>query len=209
MGDTIKTSIYFQTANIAVSGVAVRLTYPFSGISPEVSVAGITVNSTFLSSGNWTCPTQNSSLQDGEVLIDIACANISALGFSTNTNTLLATVDLKVDKAPATSPMVVRFDPSLSIITRKSDNQDILLIPTSVGSYTISGGTPSVTPTGGAGSPTPTSRLSVTPTRRVSTTPTDAEITGAGISYPTLLSLFAGVALVASSLFLSLRYEKE
>lgn len=208
VGDTIKASIYFQTANIAVSGVAVRLSYPFSGISPEVSVEGITVNSTFLSSGNWTCPTQNSSLQGGNVIIDIACANTSALGFSTNTNTLLGTVDLKVNKAPAASPLVVRFDPTLSIITRKSDNQDILLIPTSVGSYTITDASLTVTV-----SPTPTSKLSgtPTPTKKLSgtPTPTTAVITDAGVSYPTLLSLLAGILLVAGSLNLSLMGAKK
>jgi hypothetical protein len=208
VGDTIKMSVYFQTANIIVSGVAVRLTYPFTGISPEVSVTGVTVNSTFLSSGNWTCPTQNSSLQNGNVIIDLACANTAAMGFATNTNTLLGTIDLKVNKAPATSPLVVRFDPTLSIITRKSDNQDILLIPTSVGTYTITSGVPTATPVL-SGSPTPTLKVSVTPTKKVSVTPTDEEIVDAGVSYPTLLSFFAGVLLIAGSLTLSFKNDKD
>lgn len=205
VGDTIKASIYFQTANIAVSGVAVRLTYPFSGITPEISVESIAVNPTFLSSGSWTCPTQNSSLQGGNVIIDIACANTSALGFQTNTNTLLGTVDLLVNKVPATSPLVLRFDPTLSIITKKSDNQDILLIPTSVGSYTIGSGVLSPTPTTVlSGSPTPTSKVSLTPTKKLSITPTDATLTDAGVSYPTIFGLFLGVLLIAGSLVLAL-----
>jgi hypothetical protein len=212
VGDTIKASIYFQTANIAISGVAVRLSYPYSGISPEVSVSAISVNSTFLSSGNWTCPTQNSSIQNGYIIIDVACGNMEALGFKTNTNTLLGTVDLLVNKAPVVSPLVVRFDPTLSIITRKTDNQDILLIPTSVGSYTITS-TDVLTPTPTivlTGSPTPTSRISVTPTKKVTVTlaPTEAAITDAGVSYPTLFSLFAGVLLIAGSLYLTIKDEQ-
>jgi len=204
LGDTIKASVYFQTANIPVSGVAVRMTYPYTGVSPEVSVSSISVNSTFLSSGSWTCPTQNSSLQGGNVVIDIACGNQSALGFATNTNTLLGTVDLKIERAPSDSPFVIRFDPTQSIITRKSNNQDILLIPTSVGSYTISGAqqttpTPTIVEEDEA-SPTPTKKTTGT----VTTTPTKAQIADAGFSTPTLFGLLAGIILIAGALLLAL-----
>lgn len=213
VGDTIKATVYFQTANIAISGVAVRLTYPFTGIAPELSVQNIAVNQTFLTSGNWTCPTQSSSLQGGNVVIDIGCGTTAALGYKTNTNTLFATIDLKVDRAPSTSPLVIKFDPDNSIITKKSDNTDILLIPTSVGSYTIGGGT---TPTVVAsGSPSPTSRLTLTPTRRVSATPTgeegevtltptEASLDGAGVSFPTVVGLLIGVLLIGGALVLAL-----
>ena len=57
VGDTINTSVYFNPANNTISGVAVRLTYPFSGATPEISVSSIQVNPSLLSSGDWTCPT--------------------------------------------------------------------------------------------------------------------------------------------------------
>ena len=132
IGDSITAGVSFNPANIAISGVAVRLTYPFAGATPEVTVESIEVNPTLLSSGAWTCPTQNATQQGSNVIIDIACANTSASGFVANTNTLLANISLSVEREPATEPFVLRFDPALSVITRKSDNQDILLIPLAI-----------------------------------------------------------------------------
>ena len=96
------------------------MTYPFSGATPEISVSSIQVNQTLLSSGDWTCPTQNSKLEGINVVIDIACGNTSAAGFTANTDTLLASVSLKVERAPTVSPLIMRFDPAKSVITRKS-----------------------------------------------------------------------------------------
>src|SRR3989344_270520 len=53
VGSTINASVSFNPANIAISGVAVRLTYPFTGATPEVTVESIEVDSTLLSSGDW------------------------------------------------------------------------------------------------------------------------------------------------------------
>ena len=222
IGDSVTTSVYFNPANIAVSGVAVRLTYPFTGITPEIAVSDISINSSLLSTGDWTCPTQNSVQQGGSIVIDIACANTSAAGFVANTNTLLANVTLKVDRAPQVSPLVVRFDPALSIITKKSDNSDILLIPVSSGSYEIAGAgvveeTPAPTdspePTvTGAISPVPTAEVTVTetptatPTTKVTTTPivTPVTLPEAGVSLPTIMSAGLGILMMIGALVLAL-----
>ena len=139
VGDTFPVSVFFNTANISISGVSVRLTYPFSGATPEFVASGIEINSVLLSSGDWTCPTRNVSAQAGTVNIDIACANVTAAGFSSSESTLLATFNLTVERTPFIDPVVVRFDPSQSVITQKSDGQDILLIPTSTGEYSVEG----------------------------------------------------------------------
>ena len=218
VGDTISTSVYFNPANIAVSGVAVRLTYPFSGASPEVTVSDITVNSSLLSSGDWTCPTQNSTQQGGNVVVDVACANTSAAGFTTNTNTLLANISFKVNSAPPVSPLIVRFDPALSVITRKTDNQDVLLIPASTGSFTIAGAQVVETPTTAPGvtgaveteTPTPTTKLTATPTTRLTATPTTAtakggeELPDAGVSYPTIFGVGLGVLMIIFAIVLAI-----
>lgn len=221
VGDTISTSVFFDTANIAISGVAVRLTYPFSGSTPEVTVSSIEVNPSLLGTGDWTCPTQNSTQQGGNVVIDIACANTSAAGFTADTNTLLANVDLRINRAPATSPLVVSFDSASSIITRKSNNEDILLIPTSTGTYTIAGAgteveatpTPTtaeeVTPT-----PTSTTTLTPTPTSTVSATATPTpttstttkggeELPDAGVPFPTIFGAGLGVLTILGALLLA------
>ncbi|MCX7928382.1 MAG: hypothetical protein N2558_01700 [Patescibacteria group bacterium] len=137
VGDTISTEIKFNTSGIPISGIAVKLVYPFTGVFPEVSVTSIQIDQEFLSTGDWTCPTQNATQQGGNVLIDIACANTSSSGFSTNSDFKLATIQFRVNRVPSNNPFVLRFDPSESVITRRIDNQDILLIPQSQGTYTI------------------------------------------------------------------------
>lgn len=142
IGDTIQTGIYFNTKNIPIGGVAVRATYPFSGITPEVQVTSISVNPDFVNSGNWTCPTQNVQHISGKITIDVACANLTASGFATNSATLLSTLSLKVNQQPQANPLILRFDPTESVITRKSDGLDILAIPTATASFTITEPTP-------------------------------------------------------------------
>lgn len=219
VGDTFPVSVFFNTANIAISGVSVRLTYQFSGATPELVASDIEINSQLLSSGDWTCPTRNISAQTGTVNLDIACANLSAAGFSTNTDTLLATFNMTVERVPVIEPVVVRFDPSQSVITQKSDGQDILLVPTSTGEYSVTGvaaptattvptEVPSVTstptPTATA---TPTSTPSPTPTEVSVATPTAtgaAQLPDAGVSYPTILGIGLGLFMIVGALILAL-----
>ncbi|MCH7641385.1 hypothetical protein IID22_04265, partial [Patescibacteria group bacterium] len=196
-----------------------RLTYPFSGTTPELVASDIEINSVLLSSGDWTCPTRNVSAQAGTVNIDIACANVTAAGFSSSGSTLLATFNLTVERAPVIDPVVVRFNPSQSVITQKSDGQDILLIPTSTGEYTVSGVAPTLTPTqppGLTATPTPTTTVTTTPT--LSPTPTSTisaelspttvakggELPDAGVGYPTIIGIGAGILVIVGALILAL-----
>lgn len=215
VGDTFPVSVRFNTANIPISGIAVRLTYPYTGSEPEIVASDIEISSQLLSSGDWTCPTRNIAAQAGNLNIDIACANISAAGFVTTADTLLATFKLTANRVPATNPTVVRFDPSQSVISRKSDGQDILLVPTSTGTYTISGeavATP--TPSPAEASPTPTSAVTtgtVTPTASPTATSTatatpvatEAALPDAGVSYPTILGIGLGLLAIFAALALA------
>ena len=220
-GDTFPVSVFFNTSNIAISGISVRLTYQYSGASPELTANNIEINSSLLSSGDWNCPTRNISAQSGSVFIDIACANLSASGFSTNADTLFATFNMKVERVPVVQPVILRFDPSQSIITQKSVTQDILLIPTSTGEYSVGGvaqptatTAPSVTPTrvpGVTSTPTPTLVASPsatkTPTPTKVATPTatgSAKLPDAGVSYPTIIGLGLGLLLIFGALILAL-----
>ncbi len=221
-GQTIDTSISFNPANIPISGVAVRLTYPFSGTTPEVTVSSIEVSSSLTSTGDWTCPTQTNTQQNGNVIIDIACANTSASGFTANTDTLLANVKLQVNRAPASQPLVLRFDPALSVITRKSDNQDILLIPTSTGTFTVGTVESTATPTtrpnatvtvtprvsvtrAPSATPVVTAAVTSSVTSEVTATPTTAaQLPDAGVSYPTVMGVGLGVMVIVGSLLLAL-----
>jgi len=220
IGDTVETTVSFNPANISISGIAVRLTYPVSGATPEISVDSISVNTALTSTGDWTCPTQTFSQQGSNMIVDIACANNSASGFTANTDTVLARLKLKVNAAPVTQPFIIRFDPALSVITRKSDNQDILLIPTSTGSFTVGGAVQSPTPTLKV-SPTVTPKVTsavtttvtptVTPTKAltgttsVTVTPTAVTtLPETGVSYPTVFGLGLGILVMVGALLLDI-----
>lgn len=233
IGDSFPMSVYFNTSNIPISGITVRLTYPYSGTTPEIAASNISINSTLERSGDWNCPTKSVSAEGGNVIVDIACANIGAGGFATNTDTLLANFDLKVNRVPAENPISIHFDPSQSIVTQKSNGQDILNIPdpeTAKGIYTIASGQvptstpkPNVTPTstpkitltptptsGLTSTPTPTSGLTSTPTVKPTSTPTSVQTKGgqelpsAGFPAPTIIGLGLGVILIISALLLAL-----
>jgi len=212
VGSEFETSVYFNTANIAISGIQVRLTYPYSGTTPEITVSEIVINSNFTSSPDWNCPTYGSTQEDTNMVIEIACANISSSGFTSNTNTLFANIKLKVDRQPQVSPIVLRFESAESRITRKSDNADILLVPTSIGSYSI-GGVSSVTNTPtptvrltGSVTPTPTKNLTSTPTTvgSATLTPTAGQLPDAGVSYPAIMGIAVGVLVIMGAFMLAI-----
>lgn len=186
VGDNLPVSVYFNTSGVSISSVTLRLVYPFTGAAPEISASEIEINQIIQNSGNWNCPTKTVTTEGQNIAIDIACANISAAGYSTKTDTLLATFKLTVNKIPQTNPFSLRFDPSRSIITQKSNGQDILNIPdneTGQAIFTVSVPTgPTLTPTKGASptptkiptsTPTPTKVPTATPTTRLSPTPTN------------------------------------
>ncbi len=227
VGDTINVDVVFNTAGIAVSGVAVRLTYPFSGTTPEVGVTAIEINQSLLSTGDWSCPTKTSSQQGTKVVIDIACGNTSASGYSNTSYTQFANIKLLVSSVPANNPLILSFDPAASIITRHPGGQDVLLIPQSSGTYTIEGASQPVTtlqptqpqaqPTSPLTTTTPTSTPKPTVTTKPSPTPTKVAIgTGtvmptksatlqkSGVEYPTMIGLGLGILLIIGSLIIAL-----
>lgn len=210
VGQSFNVGVSFNTANIAISAVAVRLTYPYSGTTPEITASNIQINPSLLATGSWSCPVKTVNPASGTVQIDIACVNTDIDGFTSSTDTQLASFAMVANQAPATNPTTLRFDSNLSVITQKSDGQDVLLIPTSTGSYTISGAaptpsptptpttsaqspTPTATPTGGVGggataTPTPTTGAgsgTVTPTPTKTPTPTPTGGTGGGVATAT------------------------
>jgi len=174
VGDDIPVSVYFNTSGVSISSISLRLLYPFSGAQPEVTTSNIEINPIIENSGNWNCPKKSITTEGQNVAIDIECANISATGYATSTDTLLSTFSLTVGQIPQTNPFTLSFDPSQSIITQKSNGADILNIPddeTGTATFTVTSDT-YVSPTIGP-SATPTTKPSATPTTiRTSVTPT-------------------------------------
>jgi hypothetical protein len=148
-------SVYFNAANISISGISVRLTYSNLGIT----ASGIQIDPNLLQSGDWTCPVKTTTSTGSTGQVDMSCINTSTAGYTNNANTLLATFTLTADQVPVQNPVIVSFDPQNSIITQKSDGSDILLTPASTGSYTIVDSiaqSPTPEPTINIASPTPT-----------------------------------------------------
>jgi hypothetical protein len=169
VGDNVPVSVYFNTSGVSISSVNLRLVYPFSGINPEVTTSDIEFNPVIEQSGNWNCPTKSVTTEGQNIAIDLECANISAQGYSTNTDTLFATFKLTVVRIPQTNPFSLKFDPSTSMITQKSTGQDILSIPdkeSGTAVFTVE------TPAGPSPTPTPTKSVTQSPTGKITPTPT-------------------------------------
>lgn len=218
VGDTFPVSIYFNTANNPISGIQIQLVYPYSGATPEITAGNIEISSALLSSGTWTCPVQEIKEEGSEVNINIVCAENSAFGFSSSGDTLLATMDLTVNRVPSVSPLIIRFDPSKSVITHKTTGEDILLVPQSEGSYAVSGAevivpTITVVPTDAPDvtvTVAPTTAATLTPTMTPTPTaaavsPTEApELLDAGVSAPTIILIGIAILVIMGSLILAI-----
>ncbi|OGM26166.1 hypothetical protein A2627_03955 [Candidatus Woesebacteria bacterium RIFCSPHIGHO2_01_FULL_39_28] len=226
IGQSFPVTVNFTTGSVAISAIAIRISYAYAGTSPEVSASDIQVSSLLLQSGDWSCPVKTVTPINGQVQIDLACVNLSTSGYLATTDTALAAFTMTVNQTPSTNPVVLRFDPSQSIITKKTDAQDTLLTPASTASFTIGGvganvpsstPTPSPTPTTsqtGSNTPTPTGVPTATPTSSGSSSSSTSTLTPtvtttpvipvSGISTPTLLALGVGFLLIVGSLFLAL-----
>ena len=221
VGQTIPLQIKFNTGDIAIKGVQVRLNYPVGENPAAVMVADadIVLNDTIFGTTGWVCSTVNSRVVQQKMEINIVCGSTSFSGHSTNNqNQLLATVNMHVNSVPSVNPLQVTFVPSQTIFT-DMDNNDILGIPQTVGNFTVSGSggggvtaTNTPTPTRAATATlTPTSVLS--PTARLTTTPTFItsltvtptpiqELPDTGFSAPTLIGIGFGALLLIGAMML-------
>lgn len=228
VGDSFPVSVSFNTSGIAISGISVKITYPFSGSTPELTVQGLNINSSLLSSGDWACPTRNATESGANVVIEVGCANTSAAGYTTSGDVELFRFNLSVDRVPASNPVTLTFDNAGTVITSQSTGSDIALIPSSTGNYTIAGATTQATatpiPTGAAttSTPTPTTSLTTTVTTTVTATPTTTktptptstssgtttkggeQLPDAGVSLPAILGIGAGAFLMLAAFALAL-----
>jgi hypothetical protein len=226
VGDSFPVSVSFNTNGIAISGIAVQMEYPFSGTTPELTVSGLTINSSLLSSGDWSCPTRNVRESGSTQIIEVACANTSATGYTTSNDVQLFRFNLTVGRVPQTNPLPLTFNSAGTVITSEATGSDIALIPSSLGSYTIGSGvqptaTPTPTGTTSTSTPTPTPTTAVstsTPTPTVTSTPTPTstasatitttkggeQLPDAGISLPAILGISAGAFLIIAAFALAL-----
>ncbi len=148
-GQIFTTTVKFRTGTttsnaLTVSSIAFKITYPYSGTSPELEIVDengnptnqIYPDSALTSSGEWAFPLKQVSRESGQVKIEFAAINTTISGFKTSNLTPLAKIYFKVNRA-TTNPVVLSFDLSQSkMLTKAESPQDILKNPSSA-SYTL------------------------------------------------------------------------
>ncbi|CAN5331446.1 hypothetical protein BH10PAT1_BH10PAT1_0160 [soil metagenome] len=148
VGETFPTTIKINTASSAISSLAFRISYPYSGSNPALEIVDSNGNvsnqifpdSSLSSSGNWSFPIKSVTRANGVVIIDFAAINTTLTGFSASSDTAIATIYFKATAAANTNPIVLSFDPAQSQMQTKSNTTDILKTPVNA-SYTITADT--------------------------------------------------------------------
>ena len=169
-------TVSFNPQNNVISGISVRLQYPKANnqtlITPATPVTIITQ-----SDSKWNCPVKSTENTPTLGIIDVGCLYIDTAGFTGQTDVPLFTVSITAGSTASNSPITLSFDPTQTVITRKSDNQDVAAIPQSSANITIIGANPTPTPTL-VPSSTPTPQITPTPTPRPGSTATPTPTTG-------------------------------
>lgn len=144
VGSSLDVSVNFDTGGEAISGISVRLEHEAS----EWDLDSFEINPDLLT-GGWSCPIQPyETLSGGTILIDFACLYVSPSGYTSSGSTQLLTLTFQATSSPSPNPVLISFNNTETVMTRKSDAQDVLGIPSSSGTYTVN--------TSSTASPTPT-----------------------------------------------------
>jgi len=196
VGETFTANVLLDTAGNKISALTVYLSYPYSGDTPPVAATDIQINSDLIVNQNWNFPIK--SVNTGEDLMEIRIGGLtsSSDGYQTTGETVIATISFK---AQAAGSITVSFDPTMTKATNKTTGEDILLTPTSVGRYTVSGGEATAIPTASTTTPT----ISPTPIRAVTPTPSPIPAPQSGVSSPTLARIAGGITLIIGAILLS------
>ena len=149
LGTIFPVEIKFTTGSSGkkISSVTARLTYNFSGGSPELevvdasgTVASKISQSVSLDSGDWDFPVNSVSRSSGKVTIDLAAVNTSTSGFSSSAETTLATIYFKGTSVPASNPVEITFSTTDTKMFTKEDPPVNILSKMQGGSYFIGTG---------------------------------------------------------------------
>lgn len=149
-GERFTTTIKFRTGTdsnnaLTISAISFRITYPYSGETPELDVVDSNGNPSnqiypdgnLLASGDWAFPIKSVVRSGGKVTIDFAAINTNPNGYKSPLEVPLANIYFKANRVPSSNPIILSFDLSLSKIMTKADPPvDILENPQNA-SYTI------------------------------------------------------------------------
>lgn len=147
-GQIFPVAVNFRTGSVApikrISGVTFRITYPYSGTTPELDVIDSTGNpanqifpdSALILSGDWVFPIKSVTRTGTLVVIEFSAINTNISGYGSLTDAPLATIFLKANRV-TTSPIALAFDITETKMTTKLEPiADILDNPVN-GSYTV------------------------------------------------------------------------
>jgi hypothetical protein len=204
VGDEFTADILLDTAGQYVSALTIQLEYSYTGDDPPIDATDVQTSTDLMTNKEWSFPVKTTTTTGGKVVIRIAGFNKSTTGFKSTGEEKVATVTFE---ALSNGKIDATFNSSESRVTSKTTTQDILLIPSSKGTYTAQGGTDataSPTPSGSA-SPVPSGSASPSSssTPSGSTTPSGsgspAPIPVTGSSTPTLIGIGLGALLLIGS----------
>lgn len=137
VGDTLTTDVMLNTGGRAISGVAMRLVFPYNASSPVLDVidadpqtSGIQIQSTasILDASFATNVNVAQGQPSGQMFIDFSATTNTTAGYSNTTGQKIATITFKAKRAGV---VAIEHDPTRSQVTDKATSLDVLrTIPT-------------------------------------------------------------------------------
>lgn len=185
INEVLPVELKLNTQGVNISALAISLGYSFSESTPPVGASAIQMHPPFTTEN---CPQREVQIDNAnkKLNIKILCAILTPEGYSNNSDTLIASFSLTAQKIPEINPITLAFSPQDTIVTKKEEAKDVMLIPTSQGTYTIIGEETEMVCelafTVGTVTPTPTATITPTATPTVTPTPTP---TGTATPTPT------------------------
>jgi|GEM_PF-2538654 len=198
-------NVILDTKGQSITAITIDLSYPYSGSTPPINAEDIQINSVLAVDENWKFPIKTINSDGGKVQIKIGGLNSSQAGYKTTGEETVATINFK---GVGSGTINLSFNPTTTQVTNKDTGEDILLTPSSSGTYTVAGTNSngaSATPTATASSlasPSPTSTSSATAVPWTSPTPSPIPAPESGVSFPTIIGVSAGALMVVASFVL-------
>jgi hypothetical protein len=174
-GESTTVTVTLDTKGTPISGIAVRVLYPFSGTVPAMTAS----NPNPLISqrdSNWSCQVVSTTVDTNVVKIDLGCLYVAQEGFISSTPIPLESFTLTAGSVSVSTPYTLSFEPASTVVTSKATGEDIAAIPTNTSIITVSATT--------AATPTPTP----TPTIGVTATPTPTSVPGLAVCNQTCIA---------------------
>jgi flagellar basal body-associated protein FliL len=191
-------NVILDTAGRKITAITIDLSYPYTESTPPITATDIQISSSLTIDQSWKFPIKTINTQDGKVQIKIGGLNSSQTGYQTQGEENIATINFKGVSAGTIN---MSFNPATTKVTSKDSGEDILLTPSSTGTYTVAGATsnPSANPTSSA-SPSPSASASAVPW--TSPTPSPIPAPESGVSLPTTIGIASGMVLLIGSILL-------